>query len=135
MIYKSFQRHSLSIDLLAGDVRCVLVGGGYVPDEEHETSEDISRHEITAEGYMQGGQSLRNKRLIENEDGEGALVADSCEWPNSSIKARGAVLVYAPTNELICHYDFGADRQSTNGMFRIQWDRMGIISTAAAVGA
>lgn len=78
-------------------------------------------NEVSGTGYTAGGVTLANVAVT--ADGTGVILdADDAIWDNSTITARGA-LIYnsSKANRAILVLDFGADRSSDNGRFRIEF--------------
>lgn len=122
-----------SIDLDTDTIKVMLVTSAYTPDQDvHDYKDDIT-NEVSGTGYTAGGATLANKTVTQdNTDNEGVFDADDVTWSSSTITARGAVLYKdtgtASTSPLICYFDFGSDKSSSNGNFTIQWNAEGIIN-------
>jgi hypothetical protein len=122
-----------SIDLDTDTIKVALVTSSYVPDQDaHDFFDDVT-NEVTGTGYTAGGASLANKAVTaDNTDNEGVFDADDVTWSTSTITARGAVIYKstgtASTSPLIAYIDFGADKSSSAGDFKIQWNSEGILN-------
>jgi len=122
-----------SIDLDTDTIKVMLVTSSYTPNQDtHEFKSDVT-NEVTGTGYTAGGATLSNKSVTQdNTDDEGVFDADDVTWSNSTITARGAVLYKSTGNDatspLICYFDFGENKSSSNGDFSIQWNSEGIIN-------
>lgn len=127
MIYPSFRRDFFrgQVDLMTQPVKAVLVGTGYKPDKGHSTASDLT-DEIEGPGYVQGGQELTGKAIEDADEDVQTFRATDLSWPDSTLKARGLVLCVG--KKLVCHYDFGRQRQSDGGNFLVKWDPEGIFT-------
>lgn len=135
VIYNSFKKNIMngSIDLDTDTIKVALVTSSYSPNQDtHEDMADVS-NEVSGTGYTAGGATLANKAVTaDNTDNEGVFDADDVTWSGSTITARGAV-VYKSTGTaandlLICYIDFGEDKVSSSGNFKIAWNAEGILN-------
>lgn len=113
-------------------VKCALYTDAAAPTQElaNKAAVDTLCTEVAEAGnYVAGGATLANKAVT-----EAARVtkfdADDVEWASSTITARYAVL-YEGTNILIW-VDFGENKSSENGTFKISWDAGGIFTITVA---
>lgn len=135
VIYNSFKKKIMdgSINLASDTIKVALVTSSYTPDQDaHDFFDDVT-NEVTGTGYTAGGASLTSKTVTaDNTDNEGVFDADDVTWSTSTITARAAVIYKstgtASTSPLIAYIDFGADKTSTAGDFKIQWNSEGIIN-------
>jgi len=135
IVYNSFKKKIAdgSIDLDSDTIKVMLVTSAYLPDvDNHDFKDDIT-NEVSGTGYTAGGQALANKAVIQDNSGDKAIFdADDLIWTNSTITARGAVIYkdtgVASTSPLICYIDFGSDKSSYGGDFKIEWSSQGILS-------
>jgi len=135
VIYNSFKQkiQDGSIDLDTNEIRVVLVTSSYTPDQDaHEDYADITNEVANGNGYTTGGSALANKSVTkDNTDNEGVFDADDKTWADSTITARGAILLKwtgtASTSWFIAYIDFGSDKSSNNGDFTITWNSEGIV--------
>jgi len=122
-----------SIDLDTDTIKVALVTSSYSPDKDnHDFFDDVQSYEVSGDGYTAGGATLNNKSVTQdNTNDRGVLDADDVTWSNSTITARGAVLYKdtgdPSTSPLICYFDFGEDKSSSDGDFTIQWSADGIL--------
>ncbi len=74
--------------------------------------------ECEGQGYMPGGKQLQGARVI--VDGNTAILTfDQVVWPNSTIKANGAIVYNrSKQNRTLAVIKFGKTINSINGMFR-----------------
>jgi len=135
VIYNSFKSKIMdgSIDLDTDTIKVALVTSSYTPSQDdHEDFADIT-NEVTGSGYSAGGATLSNKSVsTDDTDNEGVFDANDVTWASSSITARGAVVYKdsgtSTTSWLICYLDFGSDKTSSNGNFKIAWNAEGIVN-------
>ena len=125
IFYKSFRGNVLSGELETVAIGVLLVGSKFEPDASLTNRKDITG-EVTGQGYQPGGLPLVNQR-IEN----GVFTGDHVSWKKATIRATGAVLYKQAGGQLICYVDFGEERASTNGDFRVKWDAEGILNLLA----
>jgi len=129
-IYANFVENLASgtVNWLGDTVKVALVGSSYTPNKHTHGWNDVSTHEVSGTGYTAGGATLNNKSMTHNAStGARAFKGDNVEWNNSTVTARYAV-VYADnaTKRVIAYVDFGAERASSEGLFRIAWHTNGI---------
>ena len=135
VIYNSFKQKIMdgSLDLDTQTIKVALVTNAYSPDQDsHEDFADIT-NEVVGAGYSAGGATLANKSVTKDNTGnEGVFDADDVTWAASTVTARGAVIYYSSgvdaTSWLIAYVDFGSDKSSNNGDFKITWNAEGIIN-------
>jgi len=131
--YNSFKKkiQDGSIDLDTDTIKVALVTSSYTPDQDsHEFFDDVT-NEVSGTGYTAGGATLASASVTQNNtDNRGVFDATDVEWTSSSITARGAVIYKstgtASTSPLVGYVDFGADKTSSNGTFKIEWSSDGI---------
>lgn len=136
VVYNSFKRDIMNgaLDLDTDSIKVMLVTSSYTPDQDAHTKRSDVTNEISGTGYTAGGAALANKAVtVDNTDNEGVFDADDSVWSSSTLTARGAVLYKArggasSADELLCYIDFGADKTSSGGDFRITYNAEGIIN-------
>lgn len=123
------------IDLTADDIRVALVTSTHTPNQDtHEYWDDVVANEASGTGYTANGDSLATKTFTYSAaTNTWTFDADDVEWANSSVTARYAVIydrtpATDATRPLIGYIDFGADRTSSEGLFRIAWHANGIFT-------
>lgn len=79
--------------------------------------------EVTGPGYTAGGNTLVISVPPTNTNDISYLSFNDVLWPGSTITARGALiyLVDGVTNPAVCVLDFGSDKSTTNGTFKVQF--------------
>ena len=133
VIYNSFKGSiGKSINWETDSIKVMLVTSGYTPNiDTHTVIGDVSS-EITGTGYTAGGKELIGKLVTINTiDDLAKYDGDDITWGTSTITARGAV-IYDTTisSSLIAFIDFGVDKISSNGDFKIEWNIDGIFELA-----
>lgn len=117
-------------------IKCMLCTSSYTPDQDtHESKADIT-NEVTGTGYTAGGATLATKAVTYSSRVT-KFDADDVQWASSTITARYAVLyddtpAAAADKKLLLWVDFGADKSSENGTFKIQWAAGGIFTVTVA---
>lgn len=134
-MYSNFP-HLLLEDKLAGSIltqtiKVALVTSIYTFNQEtHDYFDDIT-NEVSGSGYTAGGATLASKTCTEATRVTKFDAAD-VEWTSSTITARGAVIYYdsgtGSTSLLLIYIDFGEDKSSENGTFKIQFNASGIFT-------
>jgi len=85
--------------------------------------------------YVHGGYAFTDTNLsvtdVDGSDWTIFGIAEDAEWATATITARYAQLYNATVaNKLICCFDFGADKSSTVGTFKIVFNASGVIKLA-----
>lgn len=135
IVYNRFLANLMNklIDLGNGGdtLKCALLSNTYTPDKDHDVWADVSAHEVSGTGYVADGATLGSQAVAQNDTTDkGTFDADDVLWSSSTITARYAV-IYDDTlasDDLICLFDFAADKTSENGDFKIQWNALGILN-------
>lgn len=118
-------------------VRCMLLTSAATPNQETWNDKaDVTNEVAGGDGYTTGGELLTAKAVTEATRVTKFDAAD-VEWPSSTITARYAVLYDdTPAAEadqcLLIWVDFGEDKSSENGTFKIQWNASGIFTITVA---
>jgi hypothetical protein len=113
------------IDLTADDIKVMLVGSGYVPNQDtHATKANVT-NEVTGAGYAAGGKSLAGKALVQNTStNTWKWDANDLTWTGATVTFRYAVL-YDDSHAdkpLIGYVDFGSNQVATNQDVTIKWE-------------
>jgi len=138
-LYSNFP-HLLLEDKLAGSIltqtiKVALTTSSYTFNQEtHDYFDDIT-NEVSGTGYTAGGATLASKTCAMSTRVTTFDAADT-EWTTSTITARDAIIYYATgtasTSLLIGCVDFGADKSSEAGTFKLQWNASGIFTITVA---
>ena len=121
------------MDLDTHSIKLMLVTDAYVPDvDTHTVFADVT-NEITGTGYTAGGEELQTPTVTQDDLGnQGVFDAEDVVWSGSSLTAKGAVLyddtIAVPEKPLIAYIDFGANKTSLAGDFKVQWNSGGILT-------
>jgi len=134
-VYNSFKARIMNDevgDLATDDLRVALLDSAYTPDiDNHATWGDVSANEVTGTGYTAGGEQLSGVSVTTDDtDDEGVIDANDVTWASSTIDAAYAV-VYDSTstdNDLVAVFDFGGEKSSSSGDFKIQWNSEGLLN-------
>lgn len=128
-IYPSFRTDIMNggIDLDSDTLKVMLVTSSYTYSAEHTRANAITGEVANGNGYATGGAALGSKSVV-----GGVFDASDASWPASTITARGAVIYKstgtAANDPLIAYIDFGENKASSNGEFKILWNNAGILS-------
>ncbi len=109
------------LDLDSDDIKCVLLTSSYTPNKDHDFYSDLT-NEVVGTGYTAGGASLANTAVTSSDTSDTAWFdSDDVLWTTATITARYAVLYDNTRTEkdLITCYDFGSDKSSTGGDFKV----------------
>jgi hypothetical protein len=123
---------AVAVDLKSDTIKCALCTATYTPDIDADAYwDDVTNEVASGGGYTTGGETLANKAVTQDNTNDRAVWdADDVTWSNSTITARYAVLYHATgtasTSTLICYFDFGSSKSSSNADFTIQWNATGI---------
>jgi len=104
------------------------LGNTYTPNQDtDETWAGISGDEVSGTGYSAGGATLASVTLTYT-GATNILSYDAADpsWSDSTITARYAVFYSSTSGYLISYIDFGEDKTSTAGLFKIELDPAGI---------
>lgn len=117
-------------------VKVALCTVTYSPNQDtHNDFADIT-NEVVGAGYAAGGATLTTK-AVTYASRVTKFDADDVEWTESTITARYAIVYDSePVAEgdecLICWIDFGEDKSSVDGTFKITFAGGGIFTTTVA---
>ena len=137
VIYNAFKKNLFngSIDLDTNTFKCMLVTSAYVPDQDaHEFRSSVT-NEVVGTGYTAGGVTLTTKVISQdNTNNRAEWDFDDPVWASSTITARGAVIYKdtgnAATDLLVAYIDFGSDKSSSAGEFRLTINSEGFLQAA-----
>lgn len=136
VIFNSFKRDvsNGSIDLDTDAIKMMLLTNAAAPNIDTWTKRSDVTNEIAGTGYTAGGAALANKTVTADNANDRAIFdADDVSWAAATITARFAVLYKsrggaATADELICSFDFGADKTSTGAQFLVQFAALGVLA-------
>lgn len=119
-----------NVDWENDTIKVALLTSSYAPDQDTDSEfSDASGNEASGTGYTAGGATLSSKTMVyDASTNTRTFDAADVEWDNSSLTARYAVIYddSATNKPLIAYVDFGAERTSSEGLFRIAWHADGI---------
>ena len=135
VIYNAFKKNLMngSIDLDTNTFKCMLVTSAYVPDQDaHEFRSSVT-NEVTGTGYTAGGVTLASLAVTQdNTNNRSEWDFADPVWAASTITARGAVIYKdtgaAATDPLVAYIDFGSDKSSSGGEFRLTINAEGFLA-------
>ena len=124
------------VNLETDTIKAMLCTSSYTPSQDDHDFKDDVDNEVTGTGYTAGGAAAANPAVT-----IAAKVvkfdADDVEWTTSTITARYAVL-YDDTPEgdaakpLLVLIDFGENKSSENGTFKLAFNASGIFTVTVA---
>jgi len=136
--YSNFPLNALEkvMNLETDTIKCMLCTSSYTPDQDAHDFKDNVDNEVSGTGYTAGGATVADPAVtiaskVTKFDGT------DVEWTSSTLTARYAV-IYDDTpsgdgaKPLLCYIDFGEDKSSENGTFRIEFHASGIITVTVA---
>lgn len=117
---------------VTGPIYVALVAVGHLPTQDGpEVLADITQ--VAGVAYVAGGTELLTRSVVvDAPTNETQLVGDPVEWIGSTITSPGGV-IYANVGAkpLLGYVDFGEDKFSIGGLFRIEWPATGALRTRA----
>ena len=120
-------------------LKCLLCTSTYTPSQDdHNYHDDITNEVAAAGNYSTGGEIITTTTVGATARVTTFDAADT-QWTSSTITARYAVIYdytggSSATNALVCYIDFGENKTSENGTFKLQWNGSGIFTVTVAAG-
>lgn len=120
-------------------IMCMLVKSSYTPSQnDHNDLADVdpASNEASGTGYDAGGKALGTTAISVSAKVTKYDAVDP-QWDDSTLTAHYAVL-YDDTEALeadqplICYIDFGEDKSSESGTFKLAFDDAGIFTITVA---
>lgn len=90
---------------------------------------NIQHNEIKGEGYISGGQCLKNVRFKKNPESV-FITAGDLIWPSAKFTTKGMALYFPHNGRVIGGIEFDRTYTVNGAMFTLEWNRNGIISEA-----
>jgi hypothetical protein len=121
-----------TIDLETDPVKVMLTTSSYTPNQDTHIFKSSVTGEVSGTGYTAGGKAISNLSMTYTAATNTiTITGDPVEWANSTITARYAVIYVDKTGAdsvkpLLGYVDFGSDKISSDGLFKIQWHTDGI---------
>lgn len=113
--------------------KLALFTSTHTPNADATSYSDLTNEVANGNGYTTGGYtfSAANNSVV-NDDANNWSTFDINEdatWSNATITARYAVLYNntAAGKNLVCQWDFGSDKASSNGTFKVVFNASGIL--------
>ena len=113
-------------------IKCMLCTSSYTPSQDDHDFKDDVDNEVSGTGYTAGGATMANNAVsisttVTKFDG------DDVQWTTSTLTARYAVLYDSTpgsdaTDPVIGYVDFGEDKSSEAGTFKLVWNASGIFT-------
>lgn len=135
VIYNSFKTNLMNgnIDLDTNSFKCMLVTSAYTPNQDMHVDRADVTNEVTGTGYTAGGVALTSLSVTQdNTFDRGEWDFADPVWPSSTITARGAVIYkdtgVAANDLLVAYIDFGSDKSSSGGEFRLTINSEGFLA-------
>lgn len=116
------------VDMEGDVIKVMLLTDSHVFDATHNQKSEIVENEIAGAGYTAGGKALAGKAVT--QAGTTKWDATDLAWTAATFTTKFAV-PYADdlaNDDLICCFDFGANKSVSGGTFTIQWHVNGIIA-------
>jgi hypothetical protein len=129
---KNWMTASADIDFDTDEFKVALVKSGYTPNVDTDDFwNDVSAEEASGTGYTAGGKKLTSPAVTyDSATNESRWDAADVEWPESTITARYAVVYKntgtSSTSPLVLYVDFGENKSSSAGLFKIAWNALGL---------
>lgn len=128
------------INYTGHDIYVMLLTDLYTPDQDtHEFVDDVSANEVEGTGYTAGGKLLTGKTLTYDAP-TNTLKFDANDptWTESTIEAHYAVIydgyeALEADQPILGYVNFGENRNSNNGEFKIQWHANGVLKGVTAL--
>lgn len=103
------------------DIYVMLVNRNYTFDSNHRIYDDVKQYELNFDGYILGGQILKNKTFLPP-----ALYGDNMEW-QGTFRNKGAIIYTKDNANLICYVDYMFEAEVIEGKLTIEWSKEGIL--------
>lgn len=118
------------MDLEGDTINVMLLTSSHAFTATHNQKSEIVANEVSGTGYDAGGKALAGKGVTQAATTK--WDATDATWASSTITAAFAVIFddTLANDDLIACIDFGGDKSSSAGDFKIQWHADGIITLA-----
>lgn len=139
-IYNSAKLDRLSgaFSLSGATIKGMLVKSAYTPDFDAHTRRSDITNEVAGTGYTAGGGTLTGKTVTQDNANDRAvwdatdMITQWIATTLNGVNAPRGIVFYnsrggaASADELICFFDFGADKPTTAQDFQVLFDAVGI---------
>lgn len=124
------------VNYITDTIKVMLCTSAYTPNQDTHIYKSSITNEVTGTGYTAGGATLTNKTMTyDGATNTIKLDANDVTWASSTITARYAVIYDSTgtdsTSTLLGYIDFGENKISSAGDFKITWDTNGIFAVVA----
>lgn len=118
------------VDFEDDTIKAALMIRAHTPSASTQFWSQISADEVSGTGYDAGGQTIANPTVTLSGTAT-VFDGDDSVWSNSTI-AAGWVAIYKDTgtpatSRLITTKDFGAEKNSSNAPFTVEYSTNGIL--------
>jgi hypothetical protein len=125
-----------NVNYLNDTIKVMLCTEAYVPNQDNHIYKDVHvTNEISGVGYSIGGITFTGKTITYDPATNNTILdANNVWWSDSFITARYAIIyddTPAINKPLLGYIDFGENRVSSDGEFKITWPTSGIITITA----
>lgn len=130
---KNWMTAANAFDFDTDEFKVALVKSGYTPNVDTDDFwNDVSGEEVSGTGYTAGGVKLTSLAVTyDSATNEARWDAADAEWTTSTITARYAVVYKntgtSTTSPLVLYVDFGENKVSSAGTFKIVWNAIGLL--------
>jgi len=134
-IYNSFKKAigDGSVDWDTDVIKVALCTSSYSVNLDTHTnfSSHITNEVTGSTGYSAGGITLSGKGItVDTTNNWAEYTATDVTWGSSTITARYGIVYASVAGDLICYLDFGSDKVSSSGDFKINWHADGVFKLA-----
>ena len=125
--------------VVSGDVcKLALYTTSHTPEIDNAVYADLANEHGATGNYALTGFAFTNTNNVVADDDSGDKatfdITEDAVWASSTIAAQYATLYNdtqtSPADPLICQFDFGSEKSSSSGEFRVQFNASGIMEIA-----
>lgn len=122
----------LAIDLDLETHKAALFTNTITPNFSTDTAYGVAPYnanEVAGTGYTAGGTAITSTTVTESPTGTLMWDAADTDWSASTITNARFALAYADAlagNNAILGHNLGADYSTVAGLFRLQWNALGV---------
>ena len=128
-IYNVFREDLLDkkVDFETHIFKIALMGNNHELRLTNSLWDEVSKNEINSEGYIAGGEVLRNIKVVIKENDMGVIDADNIAWWKINSSVRYMIWYNFTTSRLCGCFDLGHTYSVDNTMFKIIWHELGLL--------
>lgn len=125
-----------TMNLSSDTIKVMLTTSSYTPNQNSHDFKDDVTNEVSGTGYSAGGAAIGSPAVTVSTTTT-KFDGDDVQWTTSTITARYAV-IYDDTpsgdgnKPLIAYVDFGENKSSEAGTFKLTWSASGIVTITVA---